>query len=223
MLIDSLGNKHKILDHFLELISEGNDWNKFTLLEAFTRADIDPKFLRLIFKDECLELSEFYIAIQNEKILTTDISALRTSEKVKQLLLLRFKVEDQKHLQALINFLSKEKRAAAFKFCYAIADFIWEVAGDGATDFNYYTKRLILAKIIFRSVPIYLRDESELSRSIDEQIKSTLKFAKFKSKVSGLFQKFDLQEILFDENKMLKRPAQILSELPFFRLRKKFE
>lgn len=38
---------------------------------------------------------------------------------------------------------------------------IWYECGDNATDFNYYTKRTLLAGVILTTLPVWLRDDSD--------------------------------------------------------------
>ena len=41
------------------------------------------------------------------------------------------------------------------------ADVLWNLAGDTATDYNHYTKRALLAKLLFKTTLSYLGDTSE--------------------------------------------------------------
>lgn len=51
--------------------------------------------------------------------------------------------------------------ATGAKLGWAAADTIWRAAGDTATDYNYYTKRTILAAIYAATMTVFLDDESE--------------------------------------------------------------
>ncbi len=54
------------------------------------------------------------------------------------------------------------------------ADVLWNLAGDTATDYNHYTKRLLLAKLLFKTILSYLGDTSadyaETRAYLDAQI-----------------------------------------------------
>lgn len=75
------------------------------------------------------------------------------------------------------------------KLLYDTVDTMWRAAGDTATDFNFYSKRGLLAKVYLSTFVIWLNDDSEnlvdteafLKRRIDD----VMQIQKFKSKVSG--------------------------------------
>src|SRR3546814_19022610 len=52
----------------------------------------------------------------------------------------------------------------AAKYGWRTADRIWRLAGDHATDFNHYSKRIILAGVYAGTLLVFLDDESEGAR-----------------------------------------------------------
>src|SRR3546814_12221494 len=52
----------------------------------------------------------------------------------------------------------------AAKYGWRTADRIWRLAGDQATDFNHYSKRIILASVYAATLLVFLDDESEGER-----------------------------------------------------------
>ena len=71
------------------------------------------------------------------------------------------------------------------RMLFNVSDEIWHLSGDTSTDFNFYTKRIILMNVYFASFIYFLRDNSvEYSKTkdfIDNQISYVLKFGKLKS------------------------------------------
>jgi hypothetical protein len=108
------------------------------------------------------------------------------------------------------------------KSCYKIADFIWYELNDQSTDFNFYTKRMTLSKIILRSSLVFVKDESQnfnkTKNFVDSQIAKVMKFEKCKIQVK----KF-VSEAFLDQNGVLKSPTKIVKSLPFFRLIKSYK
>ena len=49
----------------------------------------------------------------------------------------------------------------ALKLGWRTADTMWRLAGDTATDYNYYSKRAILGGVYAATVAVFLDDESE--------------------------------------------------------------
>lgn len=73
------------------------------------------------------------------------------------------------------------------KLLFKTTDLMWRAAGDTATDFNYYTKRGILAGVYGSTLAFWLRDSSpDLSKSItflDNRLKDSAKIPKIKGRI----------------------------------------
>lgn len=241
MILDSIENKQRVLANFLNICAfEG--WNEAALSKAFELSEIDTKFQNLIFENGCLDLIEFYIAEQNRKLCTIiattpNFSSFKVRQKIQFALHALFENEKNHRLalQRLQNFyfdvrnFSKIKQGPrplfmAFKHVGKIADFIWIAIGDKSTDFNFYSKRLTLSKIILQTFVIFIKDESinlEITKkNIDLQIEKVMKFEKFKAKIKNFSASFKEKSCEFfqDENSNIKPIKQILQDLPFIRL-----
>ena len=79
-----------------------------------------------------------------------------------------------------LSFLALPRNAALGAKClYRTADAIWHAVGDTSTDYNFYTKRLLLAGVYSATLLFWLNDESEgraaswafLDRRIEEVVK----------------------------------------------------
>ena len=61
-----------------------------------------------------------------------------------------------------LSFLAMPKHAALGAKClYRSVDAIWHAAGDTSTDYNFYTKRMLLAGVYSATLLYWLNDESE--------------------------------------------------------------
>jgi len=112
----------------------------------------------------------------------TDLAAMKVREKVAAGVRLRLEVLEP-HKEAVrrgLAFLSLPPNAGqGLKGLYRTVDAIWTMAGDRATDYNYYTKRLLLAGVLSSTTLFWLNDRSEgheatwafLERRIDEVLK----------------------------------------------------
>lgn len=73
------------------------------------------------------------------------------------------------------------------------ADAMWKVAGDRSIDYNYYTKRMLLAGVYAASLPVWLSDESsDLARTSDfvrARIDNVLQLGKTMSGIKSKFAK----------------------------------
>ena len=69
------------------------------------------------------------------------------------------------------------------------ADLMWRNAGDTASDFNHYTKRLTLGAVYGSTLIAWLDDESEgftdTAAFLDRRLGNVMRFEKWKSQWSG--------------------------------------
>ncbi len=234
MLLDSLETKEKILTEFLT-IAAFDGWSQDALLKAISNCGIEEKFAELIFENGCLDLAEFFVELQNKKAAEKiaqieNFSTKKIRDKIRLALYARVEVEknNQLALQRLGNFYLNPKNFASLeigarpaiqglKACYKVSDFIWKEINDQSTDFNFYTKRLTLSKIILRSFAVFVKDQSqdftETQNFIDSQIEKVMKFEKRKMQVKKAF-----NEVFLKENGAPKSPKELVKNLPFFRL-----
>lgn len=241
MLLDSIETKTKILNKFLELAAF-DGWNDQVLAQALEESGVDPKFQDLVFEGGCFELSQFYIEVQNQKTselvkAISDFSGFKIRDKIRTILYLRFESEIQNKLalQRMTNFYFNPKNLLSTQYgprpsihslanAYKIADFMWYEILDKSTDFNFYTKRLTLAKIILRTLSVFLKDESEniekTKAFIDQEIDKVMAFEKRKSQIKNraLKAKDKLLEFSLNEEGLPKKPKEIIKDLPFIRL-----
>ena len=112
----------------------------------------------------------------------TDLGSMKVREKVAAGVRLRLEVLER-HKEAVrrgLAFLSLPPNAGqGLKGLHRTVDAIWTMAGDRATDYNYYTKRLLLAGVLSSTTLFWLNDRSKgheatwdfLERRIDEVLK----------------------------------------------------
>jgi len=110
----------------------------------------------------------------------------KISEKIKFLLIVRFKIEKKSSelINKILTYLIKNNKSnKIITYIYSVADLMWNCANDRSVDFNYYTKRLILcfvySKILFLKFfnkNLTQNDtEQEIIKSLD-QVKIISKF-----------------------------------------------
>jgi len=236
MLIDSVTNKQKILHHFLEIcLFEG--WNQKALEIALVKSEIDIKFLPFIFENGLGDIADFFIRDIDNKMqkaaVGVDFKSMKIRDKIKNLVKIRLKInqEYKRQVQKLIHFyLHPQNISGAFKNAYKTANLMWVTAGDDATDFNFYSKRIILAKIYIRVLFCFSKDESpnyqKTLNLLDSQIEKVMKLnaLKFKAKnrckqaVEVLKKAEQIKNNFCDGPR--KNITHLIKKLPFFRLYK---
>ena len=80
------------------------------------------------------------------------------------------------------------------------ADLMWRIAGDTSTDYNHYTKRLLLGGVYASTLLVWLDDQSEQwSESgafLDRRIDDVMKIEKWKAEWRGSGQHLSLSRFL---------------------------
>jgi ubiquinone biosynthesis protein COQ9 len=118
------------------------------------------------------------------------LAAMKIRERIKTAVWAR--------IDALRNDKEAARRAGAFltlpphavtgaKLLYRTVDRMWRAAGDTSTDFNFYTKRAILAGVYSSTLMRWFTDqgddEAETKAFLDARIENVMQFEKFKAQV----------------------------------------
>ena len=103
---------------------------------------------------------------------------LRMRDRIKTILELKF--ETNHHLkdslpEMLKNLIKPGNLFSSLKLLNQNSDFIWNLAGDNANDFNYYSKRGLLSIVYLSTLIYWLNDSSNkmigtksfISRAVD--------------------------------------------------------
>ena len=77
----------------------------------------------------------------------------------------------------------------ALKSGWRTADVMWRIAGDTSTDYNHYTKRLMLGGVYSSTLLVWLDDQtpgfSETASFLDRRIDDVMRIEKLKLDWSG--------------------------------------
>ena len=183
----------KIINSIIKFLNEGFDANKSLEMTA-KELQLNKKKKEEVYENVlndginslivCINL---FINQEMETLKSADFKKLRINEKIRFLVLSRLKIIDKFFDKKLIfKLVVKQKSLSkAGVMLFNVSDEIWHLSGDTSTDFNYYTKRIILMNVYSASFFYFLRDNStEYSKTkdfIDKQISYVLKFGKLKS------------------------------------------
>lgn len=83
--------------------------------------------------------------------------------KIRELLLIRFEIlrPHKEAVRKLITFMAKPEHAQlGRRLLYNTLDRVWRAAGDRSTDYNFYTKRAILAAVYGSTLLAFLDDDT---------------------------------------------------------------
>jgi ubiquinone biosynthesis protein COQ9 len=192
--------QQRILHHALAL-AEFEGWSDATLTKAAVAAGLPPLSAKQLFSGGVMEILRLYSDTLNKQLfdLAPSLQAEHTgmTARITALVKARIMLADE-HKEAV-------RRAAAIyalpwnalktqRAVWEIADLIWHLAGDTATDHNYYTKRLLLSKVYSSTMLVWLQDESEDYADtwafLDRRIQDVLKVGGFLGKISARLSKY---------------------------------
>lgn len=234
--------KQQILRSFLKISSENEIKSDFLHLVS-DDCDLSEGQILLEFENGIVDIIDFYLDenlhnLESKMDKNDDFSDLKIRQKIEYAVhhLFLMQEDNRNSINSIKNFyfdlgnlINKDQGLTpisfAIKSSYKVADNIWHMIGDKSTDFNHYTKRLILSKVVSCSFFTFLKDDSDglqdtLSQ-IKEQIDQVMKIQKIKSDFSNLSElsKEEISHLLFDKDSgNLKSVSQIVKNLPFIRL-----
>ena len=191
-------------DFYLKLLRNISSFSNLgdAVFETFKQMKINKKEFKK-FQKELLPMGIKTLMLEINEILNTKLqkekkplnfSKFRINEKIKYFVLKRLELFDQ--IVDKKKFFKNTLRPSYFinsnKILYKISDEIWFLSGDKSTDYNFYTKRLILMKIYALTFTFFVFDNStnleDTKRFLEKQIVLVLKFGK----LNKLLTKLDL-------------------------------
>jgi ubiquinone biosynthesis protein COQ9 len=171
------------------------------LQKAGTEAGVAKADLARLFEDGPISLvayfSQWADAGMAARLAAMDLKAMKIRARIAASVMAR--------LDALEAHKEAARRAAALlslpmhaalgaKLVYATVDAMWRAAGDTSTDFNFYTKRGILAGVYGSTAMRWFNDTSEDGAQTREflaaRIENVMQFEKFKAKTKEALSNF---------------------------------
>jgi ubiquinone biosynthesis protein COQ9 len=160
-------------------------WGPQAVAVAAQMRGIDPDIARLAFKDGATGMIDTWFAHIDaqmaRRLPPEDLAAMKIRARITAL------VEALR--RALSILAMPQNMPLAARLGWRAADAMWRLAGDTATDFNHYSKRITLSAVYASTMAVFLDDESEdhadtrafLARRID----NVMQFEKWKAGWTG--------------------------------------
>jgi ubiquinone biosynthesis protein COQ9 len=177
-------------------------WSDTALRSASEAAGVDPAVARLAFPDGAMDMIAGWVAAVDAKMQAAfDPSALARMpirERIRALVWFRLEAVtglEEALRRALAIQAMPQNLARTAKLGWSSADAMWRLAGDTATDYNYYTKRAILAGIYAATLAVFVDDREESKAGtrafLDRRIEGVMRFEKAKAKWLARREHFD--------------------------------
>ena len=191
--------KEAILQEVLELVPfEG--WVPSILEKSAKNAGYEPGYAHILFPGGITDLVTFFIEWCDKEMLRAlgqlPLQEMKVRERIATAVKTRILQHNQHRntIQPTLRFFAQPQHAwLGSKLLGHTCSEIWYVAGDRSSDFNYYTKRFLLAGVYSSTLLYWLDDNSEgFERTwafLDRRIQDALTLGSMNQKIKQLFGK----------------------------------
>ena len=188
-----LNNKRLRILKLAKLIIAKEGLNSNTFETIAVKHNLNINEINLLFPEGNKDLQKYSLEQLNielqEYCKSIDLIRLPLHKRIRKILLSKIEImkkEKNFYKKIFLNSLLPNKSVSLPKQLYKSIDQIWYLAGDTSVDFNFYTKRLILAGIYSRIVLFFFNNnnQSELENLLDLNLKRVAKIPELKSKIN---------------------------------------
>jgi ubiquinone biosynthesis protein COQ9 len=171
-------------------------WTGKAVDSAAAQTGIDPAQARLAFpKEQAAMVNAFIEGVDwamQEHFTPERIGKLKVRERIRALIWFRLETmaPAREAIRTGLSILAMPQNLPqALKAGWRSADLMWRLAGDTATDYNHYSKRLILSGVYGSTLLVWLDDKSEgwteTGAFLDRRLADVLRFEKWKAGWAG--------------------------------------
>ena len=186
-----LKKRQVVLRFAKEFVSE-KGFTKNCLENISKKYGLNTDEADLLFPQGNIDLIKFALEQLNNDLEVycrqIDLIRLPIHKRIRKVLLSKISLmnKDKPFYRSIfLNLLIPKKNFSLSSQLYNSVDQLWFIAGDSSTDFNFYTKRLILSGIYSRVMLFFFNNnnQEELENILDESLKRVSKIPEIKSKL----------------------------------------
>lgn len=188
-------------------------WGDKSLLAAAKDLGIDAALARNAFPGGAIEIIEFHSVLADRRMMAAyeaeATSELKLREKVALAIRLRLwaNAAHREAIRRALTILALPINAPlAARLLYRTVDAVWHAVGDRSTDYNFYTKRMLLSGVYSSTVLFWINDKSadcaETWAFLDRRIADVMQIPKAMARLNKL------KEKLPDPLRVLRRRAK---------------
>ena len=169
-------------------------WSDTAVRDAALARGVDPAAAAFAFSGGAMAMIEAWVHAVDQAmgaaLPAEQLASLKIRERIRTLVQFRLDaIAGQKEAlrRALAIMAMPQNAPRAVTLGWHSADAMWRLAGDTATDYNHYTKRLTLGSIYAATLAVYVNDTSENHAEtrafLDRRIEGIMKFEKAKARL----------------------------------------
>jgi ubiquinone biosynthesis protein COQ9 len=193
----------KVLDH-----APFDGWTARVLARAAGEAGLPDGADALYFPRGPVDAIDFWNLESDREMARTlagmDLGALKVRQRIEEAVMARLApARDHREAarRAAARLALHDSGGAGPRVLWRAADAMWRAVGDTSTDFNFYSKRAILASVLAATFPIFLDDRqpdlADTRAFLRRRINDVMTFEKAKARLRAATQKLpDLLAVL---------------------------
>ena len=169
-------------------------WSMAAVRNAAEAAGINPDTAEYALSGGAMAMIEAWVhsvdAAMAQALPPEHLATLKIRERIRTLVQFRLDaIAHQKEAlrRALAIMAMPQNVSRALQLGWHSADAMWRLAGDSATDYNHYTKRLTLGSIYATTLAVYVDDTSpdhaDTRAFLERRIEGIMKFEKAKARL----------------------------------------
>ena len=171
-------------------------WTRAAVDSAANQLGVDPAQARLGFpKGQAAMIDAYIQAVDREmekRLPPKKLATMKIREKIRAMVWTRLEImaPAREAVRKALSILAMPQNVPlAMTVGWRSADLMWRLAGDTATDFNHYTKRITLGAVYGSTLLAWLDDESEglsdTAAFLGRRIDNVMSFEKWKAQWRG--------------------------------------
>lgn len=171
-------------------------WTRQAVDSAAMELEIDPAQARLAFPKDAPHMIDAWIegvdAAMTARFTPKKIDAMKVRDRIRAQIWYRLETMGpaREAVRTALSILAAPQNVPhALRIGWRSADLMWRIAGDTATDYNHYSKRLILSGVYGSTLVVWLDDQSEdwsdTAAFLDRRLADVMRFEKWKASWRG--------------------------------------
>jgi ubiquinone biosynthesis protein COQ9 len=168
-------------------------WSEDSIKKAADDVGVTRAYIKLSFSEGAADMVDAYLKRIDAEMLAglkkLPVDDIRIRDRISTAIKLRMEI-NQKNREVVartVSFLAMPHNTPlSVRSLWRTADIMWRWAGDKATDYNHYTKRVVLSGVYSSTLLYWLNDLSEDYEDtwsfLDRRIENVMQFEKLKAK-----------------------------------------
>ncbi|MBL4617237.1 MAG: COQ9 family protein [Robiginitomaculum sp.] len=166
-------------------------WTSDVLARATESADLHPGAVELALPRGCTDLIRFWAGYNDKAMLEAWEKAKPENMRIRDraIFLVQTRIETigeenkEAALRAVTRLTLPDQAGEALKLGWRTADIMWTAMGDTSTDYNYYTKRMILSGVFASTLMVWLQNDDDTAwKFLDRRIGNVMQFEGLKAR-----------------------------------------